>query len=254
MKNIKIKGSKNIRDLGIINSEKVKIKENMLFRGSSLDKLTKNDVKIITDKYRINTIIDLRTKGELMKRPDVIMTDITTIHLPIFNEKVPGITHEGRKELDTKNNIDMKKMYREIMIHYLDKIGEIIKTIINLDEKDYPVIYHCTEGKDRTGIITAIILMILGVEKDKIIEDYLYTNKVNRKKAIIAYLNLKYFYGDRKQAEKTKNVFLAKEEYIEEVFDVIDDKWNGIDNFIKNGLKLSKKEIDNFKNIILVKD
>ena len=248
MNNIKLNGVKNIRDIGCIESNNVDIKENLLFRSSSLENLTKSDVKKIKEKYKIKTIIDLRTEGEMLRKPDVIISDITTIHMPIFNKSVPGITYEGRKELDTKRNIDMNKMYREIVSDkYLDRIGEIIKAIINASDDEYPILYHCTEGKDRTGILTAILLLILGVEKEKIVEDYMYTNKVNKNKAQRLYLTTKYLGGDKKQANIVKNMFLAKEDYIEEIFYVIEEKWNGIDNFIKDGLKITEEEIKKFK-------
>ena len=254
MDNLKLKGAKNIRDLGTINSNKVKIKKNLIFRSSSLEFLTKKDVNTLVNKYKVKTIIDMRTENEMKRKPDVIISDITNIHMPIFNKSIPGITHEGRKELETKTTINMSKMYREILTNkeYLDNISLIIKKIINLKDDEYPIIYHCTEGKDRTGIITAIIYMILGIEKEKIIEEYLLTNKVNKKKAYIRYFIIKWFEGDKKHAENTKNMFLAKEEYIEEVFDVINEKYKGIDNFIENILKIKNKEIEKFKKKILV--
>ena len=257
MNNLKIKGSKNIRDLSTINSNNVKIKDNMIYRGSALDLLTKKDVKILKEKYKISTIIDLRTEMEIMKRPDVIISDVENIHMPMFNKKIPGITHEGRKELETEINVDMSKMYREIITkdEYLKKVSEIIKKIINLKDEEYPVIFHCTEGKDRTGIITVILYLILGVEKEKIIEDYLYTNKVNKKKANFFYFISRWIKGNnKKKAEIIKNMYLAKEEYIEEIFYVIEEEYKGIDSFLKKGLKITGKEIEKFKKKIVMKE
>lgn len=67
----------------------------------------------------------------------------------------------------------------------IDKVSEIIKTIINSEKI---VLFNCTAGKDRTGIISAILLLILGIDKDTIVKDYMYTNKVSKKVANIIQL------------------------------------------------------------------
>ena len=146
----------------------------------------------------------------------------------------------------------MPEMYQSILKEeFIENTKKVIHTIINLEEKDYPVLYHCTEGKDRTGVITAILLLILGVDRKDIMKDYMLTNKVNKRKAKIAYFMIKNFDHDLERAELAKAMFIAKEEYLESVFQYIDSNWKSVEDFLTNGLNITKEEITKFKNNVL---
>lgn len=249
MNNIKLNGVKNIRDLGGIPVKEGRIKHHKLIRSSSLDELTDNDVNILVNEYKLATIIDLRTDREMQDDPDIEILNVKYLHMPIFSKRVHGITHENGRDESAGRGIDLIKLYKGILSgECLDNVTEIIKTIIKFDRSNFSVIFHCTEGKDRTGIITALILLILGADKQTIIEDYLVTNKVNRKKAYDFYWRIRFLKHDKNKAENVKNIYLAKPEYIEAVFDVIENDWKGTENFIKNGLKLTEDEIEEFKD------
>ena len=250
--NIKLSGIKNLRDLGKTPVNQGKIKNHKILRGACLENLTYNDMRILVDDYKLATVIDLRTYREIEERPDVKIEGIKYIHMPIFEKRAPGITHESIDDGQNQRRVDLTKMYEEMLEgEYLQRISEIIKTIINLKNEEYSVLIHCTEGKDRTGIVIALILMILGADKETIINDYLYTNKVNKKKANNHYLKARLFKLDKTRAENVKNILLARPEYIKSVFDVIEQDWSGIDNFIKYGLKLNDYEIEDFKDKVL---
>ena len=252
--NIKLNGVKNVRDLGNIPVKQGKIKKYKILRGSCLENLTYDDMCILVDDYKLSTIIDLRTYREIEESPDVKIDGIKYIHRPIFDKRALGITHESDDEIETQNSrrLDVSKMYEQMLTgESLQRISEIIKTIINLKNEEYSVLIHCTEGKDRTGIIIALILMILGADKEVIINDYLYTNKVNKKRANKHYLKTRLLKFDKEKAENVKNILLARPEYIKSVFDIIEEDWYGIDNFIKYGLKLENFEIEDFKDKVL---
>lgn len=254
MVDIKLNGVKNIRDLGGIVVKGGKLKRHKLLRSPCLDKLTQKDMDILVNEYKLSTIIDLRTDREVIERKDLEMKNVKYIHMPIFNERVPGITHEKQENANRDSEINMMKMYQGILSgEYLEKVKEIIKKIIHMQDDEYSVLFHCTAGKDRTGIIAAILLLILGADKQTVIDDYLYTNKVNKKNATKIYWKIKIFERNQKKAENIRNVFLAKPEYIDTVFKVIDEDWNGIDNFITNGLNITKEEIERFREKMIDK-
>lgn len=252
MDSIKLVNIKNVRDLGRIAVKEGKIKTHKLLRGSYLENLTQKDVNLLIDEYKLATIIDLRTYREIEESPDVRIPTVRYIHMPIFDKRAPGITHEANNDLGKGTNIDLTGLYKGILSgECLDRVSEIVKTIITLKPNEYSVLFHCTEGKDRTGIISAIILLILGADKQTIIDDYLYTNIANKNKANKYYWKNRIFKLNKSKAENVKNVFLAKQEYIEAFFDVIQNEWNGADNFIKHGLKIKEYEIEDFKDKVL---
>ncbi len=249
-KNIKLKGAKNIRDLGKIKAEDGIIKNGKILRGDALDKLTQKDVEILINKYNLKSVIDLRSTQEKMERPDIYCPQLDYIEIPIFDRRTPGITHEKGVNNGQKH-INMVNLYKEVLTgEYLENVSKVIKTVMEV-VKDGAVLYHCSVGKDRTGIITAILLAILGVDGEDIIEDYLYTNNVYEKKAGRVYWLIRFSDGDKADAEKTKNLMLAKEEYIEAAFGQINEQWGDFSNFVKNGLGIDDEMINEFrKNVV----
>ena len=161
----------NTRDLGGIETKYGKIRKGALIRGAKLNKITTKDFEKLTKKYNFHTVIDLRSKREIEEKPDRQFKNINYISIPIFDKSTPGITHEEQPGGILKSKINMVDLYQEILTgEYLEKIGEVVRTIMNLEEDDYSVFLHCSAGKDRTGIITAILLTILGVNRDTIIK------------------------------------------------------------------------------------
>lgn len=233
MKNIELSGSKNIRDLGGIKVKDGIIKNNKLIRGDLLNNLTKEDIEKLVAKHKLSTIIDLRADIEVKKQKDIDIPDVKYINIPIFNDNILGVTLKPKSIKDiSKTEIDMKQIYIKMLSKdCLNNISEVIKFIMRLRDNEYSVLFHCTQGKDRTGVITAILLMILGVDKKIIIDDYLYTNQC--------------------KADNNENPFLAKKEYIEEFFGIVDHEWNGRNSFIENGLKIKKEDMIRFKEKVI---
>lgn len=250
MQNIKLEGSKNIRDLGNIELLNNRIKSKMLLRGGSLDLLSDNDISNLVNEYQLKTIIDLRTEKEIEERPDVKIENVDYLKMPVFNNSILGITQEKTNIIDPLK-INMKELYSKMIEECLENISKIIHYIVNADIDKYSILFHCKEGKDRTGVISAILLLILGVDKDKIIEDYLFTNTINKVKADIYYNKAIQMNMNQNQAESVKNIFLAKGEYIEEIFKAIENKWDGQDNFIKIHLKLEHEQVQSFRDKII---
>lgn len=256
MENIKFKKLKNTRDLGGIKVDGGVVKHKKFLRGPSLCNATKNDIEKLVKEYNLGVIIDLRTEMEREKKPDPEINSVTYLHMPIFNENIPGMTHESDENLKDdldKLNVDFTKMYKAILKEekYLNEVSKIIKTIMNTDE-DKSVLFHCSEGKDRTGIIAAIILFILGASKEDVLKDYYYTNVVNRKRANKYFFLVLCFKFSIKKAKIVKNLFLAKPEYINSALDVIFKDYGGVDNFIESGLKLDKEAVNTFKEKYII--
>lgn len=259
MEVIKLRRNKNIRDLGG-NYHGIKIKRNMLIRGRTFLDLTEAQMKILLEKYHLRTIIDLRSIPEAMEKPEKVIPGTLYVHLPVFEESKAGITREeavkAQNALDLYRKLPpMEALYFD-MLHgdSLNNLSKIVKYIILKDVSEHSIYFHCSEGKDRTGLVAAILMLILGVDKKSIIDDYMYTNKVARAKAFKYYMTIKYLKFDYKFAIKVGRLLLAKKEYIEILFDVIKTEYGSEEAFFKNGLKLTDEEINRFKDKMLIKD
>ena len=117
----------------------------------------------------------------------------------------------------------MITMYKDIINH----LHPIYRRFFDLlQHSQVPVLFHCTAGKDRTGIASALILTALGVDKTTIISDYLLTNDCLTGK----YDNLRQ-YGRFVEFFETVRV-----EYLEAAFSEIDKNFGGMDSYLKNQL------------------
>lgn len=252
MNNIKIKGTRNVRDLKEILEEHNIVLKNHLLRGASLYKLKKKGAETLKDEYKINMIIDLRTSGEVKEKPDKKIDGIEYVRLPIFDEAIQGLSHENKdKKIKRKDTIpNLVELYRNILTgECMENIKNAFKFIID-NLKTHNIFLHCTEGKDRTGIIAALFLLMLEVDKDIILDDYLYTNKVNNRRSIKYYWLVRIFYMSKKLATRLRNIFLAKEEYIDELFKQV-DKYNNVDEYFSHEMNLSKDEVNKYKKALL---
>lgn len=257
MKTIHLRKQKNIRDIGGQYKD-VNIRLNMLLRGRALLTLTPKQLEKLKTKHHLRTVIDLRDLMEQAQKPDQQLEGIRKYLMPVFADGKVGISHEDREKADKiailRKLPPMSQLYYE-MFHdeCLDNLSKIIKFIINANEEDYAIYYHCSEGKDRTGIISAVLLSMLGVSQKEIIKEYLYTNKVAHHKANIYYLMAKYVRFDVQLAKKLHGMFSAKKEYICVYFNVVRDEYNDdYMEFFTRGLHLTEEEINAFRKKMII--
>ena len=226
--------------------ECAKLKKGLLFRGESLYKLPAKYQKLLIDEYHIKVIVDLRTRQERESEPDYDLPSIKNIHIPLINMEEMGAssTEEG-KETAAKNQQlpDMFKYYR-LFVKEIRK--EAWTKIFNvLLEEDGAIMFHCTQGKDRTGIVSAMILTLLGADKEAIYRDYLLTNSY-------LHIALKYkVYSLKFKGEVRKKflaLFKAEKELLDTAFMEIDKLYGSIDNFYKEICSLDDIKIAKLKD------
>jgi protein-tyrosine phosphatase len=140
---------------------------------------------------KINKVIDLRTKQEIAKEPDQLPKNMIYKVYSAFEDKNDEM--RNAKQLALKGKISENDADKRMIKFYTDYVSEnpeIIKKIITeILNSDQPILYHCTAGKDRTGIITALILKVLKFDDAVIFEEYLQSNNL-RSKIIQKRLNL----------------------------------------------------------------
>lgn len=256
MKEIKLKSVRNIRDFADTSLEDGrKIKPDCFIRSASLAKLSGRDAKFLTEKCKLRTVIDLRTDAEISEKPDVEIDGVENIHIPIFSDAVAGISHEkGTDKNEILNHLpELGELYKYIVsdescINQLKKVFEII---VNAEDKT--ILWHCTEGKDRCGIVSALFLSLLDVDRETIIDDYLMTNKVSAKRANKYYWIVRISTRDFNTARKVRRIFAAEREYIEAAFDEIEKNYKSVDNFIREKLEITDEIKKKMKEKYLVR-
>ncbi|MBH9877726.1 tyrosine-protein phosphatase, partial [Clostridioides difficile] len=109
-----------------------------------------------------------------------------------------------------------------------------------------PILNHCTAGKDRTGVGSAIILMILGVSRENIMKDYLKSNDFADKE-IERFIEYKPKFKDIPK-ENLKYIFGVNEEYMKTAFRRIDEEYISVEAYLYGEFNLNKEEIRKLRN------
>ena len=174
IKKIRLKHAFNIRDLGGYCTKDGKIvRWNTLFRGDGLTKLTADEWAVLYGKG-IRTVVDLRSSAESCRQPDRCPEGIRLLLRPVQTESKqqpeefrPDISRDDLRAFARS----VEEGYREIIREDTKPTAEALAAVIQSLE-DGAVLFHCTAGKDRTGIIAALLLLFLGVDDEDIIADY----------------------------------------------------------------------------------
>ena len=255
MSEIRLKSIKNSRDFeGIVTADGKNLKRGHFIRSSALYDLSRDDRRILFDEFRVRTIIDLRTEAEVEQKPDSYPKGVTYINIPLIDEATAGITHEQRQNRDFSAIPDMRDLYRLVVTNEktIGNFREIFRLILSSYEKG-AVLWHCTEGKDRCGLVSALFLSLLGVERDEVTANYLLTNLYNKWKARKYYYLILLYKWNRTLAKKVRGMFIADESYLDAALDAIDEQFGGMESFLRNELSISDAQKEKLKKFFLTK-
>jgi len=241
---IKLQGAQNVRDLGgyVTKNGKV-VKAHKILRAAALAKLTKADIKKLTKTYHLKTDIDLRSKQEVKQAPDVKIKGVSYKFNPVFPST--SMDMSGFANMQAGQGVKtMEEFYRTAV---LSKTGrkaykQVFKLLLSTP-KNKSVLYHCTAGKDRTGMATALILSALKVDRKTIMQDYLLSNKylaASNAKTIAA---AKAKGASPAMIANLKAVMGVQKSYLNASFKAIDKKYGNVNNYQHKGLGLSNKDL-----------
>lgn len=147
---------------------------------------------------------------------------------------------------------DMKDLYRE-MAGSAYTTGQLKKVFEEIFRKfdDGAVLWHCTEGKDRCGIVSALFLYLLDFDWNEILKDYLLTNKSARFRAM-KYFGLTWLTtGDRALAGAIRSAYMADESYLKEYWTAIEEKYGSMDDFLRDQLEITDEMKQRLKDYCL---
>lgn len=253
-----------LRDLSkCFNFNGVKIKKGVFFRSGYLGKLSAIESKEFVDTFNIGYVIDLRTNEEKENAPDMQLEGIKYYHVPILNEfDNPLITKENRTKIlvDIAKNKGgsityLSRVYRKMVSdeYSLSQIKAAFDILLN-KEDDKAVIFHCTQGKDRTGVIAALILYALGVDKTSIMNDYVRFNNAYRTKNFIISVLVAFRFFSFKISKDLYFLQMAHKKLIQATFNEIKSKYKDRYDFFENALSINKDQINAFRGKYLIKD
>ena len=167
---IPVEGAYNVRDLGGYDTaDGRQVRWRTLFRAADIHALTPAARATLIDAG-VRTVIDLRGSQELTEAASVFK-DLSGVQYRPHNMTGDALIDRwGAVPVPADSSIRLSTMYSTV----LDERGEMIKTILETISQPgvLPAVFHCTAGKDRTGVLAALLLSIAGVPHDRIVEDY----------------------------------------------------------------------------------
>jgi protein-tyrosine phosphatase len=198
---IELDGAVNVRDMGGLTTTRGEtLRTGRLLRSDNLQQLTAPDVDVLVSRIGLRHVIDLRSDTEVeLEGPGPLtrVPAVTIHHLSLFAEgggltdvdaDVPtGIDTDKVLPWQDRPDEDGPESERSVghYLGYLDERPESVVAALRVIPQG-PAVVHCAAGKDRTGVVIALALDVLGVPREHIVADYAATGE--RLQAILARL------------------------------------------------------------------
>lgn len=234
-----IDGAFNVRDIGgysSLNGKRTLWRQ--LLRSDKLDQLTPASQDALLG-YGIRMIVDLRYSPEVVESPDAVANSdrVTYIHLPLYELS-------GSEALPVIPN-DAGELYRLILDYRQTQIKGIFDVI--LSPGALPMLIHCTAGKDRTGLIIALVLGALDVPYDTIINDYMLSER--RVAPLLSQLREQAIQNGL-DVEWYERLLACKPEYMRDMLNHLDTTYGGVVPYL-NLVGVTGKQIGQLRQLLL---
>jgi len=247
---VELEGAVNFRDIGGYRTDDGRmVRKGRVYRAGALSRLTANDLHKL-QKLGIKAVCDLRTLEEQLAEPDNLTPEFDYYHLPIRADNQRFAQFRAlflnRRRLQTM----LPDAYKRVLIDQnADVFGRTLRLIA--DEANLPAVVHCTAGKDRTGITTALLLEVLGVGDDIICADYSISNRYYRAYLDIAEIALKPVARLGVTADDLTPLLSADPEVMRQTLNYIRAKYGTVTLYLLNRAGLKPQHIQQLRDLLL---
>ena len=256
---IVLDGEHNFRDLGAYeSSDQKQIRKGMVYRSGSLHKLTSKDTAKLAE-MGIRTVVSFLTPSEIENQgEDILPEGVQSINLPI-----EGLGNEVVDLIAARKTGDFSKIPTDFnySIHgILPETGKAAYSElfqILSDEKNYPLVFHCSHGVHRTGTATSLLLSSLGVPWETIRSDYMLSNSYRlpeSQKRIEALDSLSLANEEVKDKEMNRKYieafYLLQPEYIDGTRSHIMEEYGSFEAYFQSA-GVGEKKIEEVQKILL---
>jgi len=171
---VKMEGAVNFRDIGgYKTSDGKEVVKNRIFRAADISRLTDRDLQRMAERYIYN-VIDFRGTEESAKAPDRLLPGTDYLLCPAGSDSLPTVKDLAEM---LKDKDFLLSMYgTPSMQYYGTRYKPLFRRLLELPNTEAGLLYHCTGGRDRTGMATALILYTLKVPMETIEADFVASN------------------------------------------------------------------------------
>ena len=250
-----IKHGYNYRDIGGYPAYDGRVtKWHKIVRSGNLANLDLKDQKYLLD-YGVVCDVDLRSKGEVRHQPDRVPDGVKYFFNPIHGNKRPPKIGNMRRKFSNDPQLShrhMERVYRRMIDSHHSRryYRKLFKIFLKYGKKG-AVLLHCSQGKDRTGMGVAMLLLTLGVDLKTVKQDYLISQK-----EMMPYVKLKQdqyrrYHVNANFMANIKSLYTVSSDYFDAAMDEIKRKYGTWHRFEHKYLPLSDRKIIKLRKLYL---
>lgn len=223
-----LQGATNFRDLGGYTGHQGRpVRWRQLFRSDHLGALTPQDLATL-QPLGLAQVFDFRGKEERAWQPSRLPgAPVQSLAIePTVVQRLADYAAGGTIPTGEDTVHMMNQTYRAFVQHNTPQFTQLFASIL---QAEAPVVFHCTAGKDRTGLAAALLLHALGVDGEVVMHDYLLTNQLYKVPAL---------YASPLPSEVSRVLWGVQPEFLQAAFDAMDADFGGVDGYLEKGLGL----------------
>lgn len=267
-----VKGIVNARDLGGYTMLDGRIVQSgRLLRAAHLADATDEDIRNL-ERLPVTAIIDFRKEQEKVGKVDREVPGARYTSLPIdpSGNAMATATEEEKKKFSGQKKFDVKKVI--VFAAFNKKAQAVAREMyptllfdpdcqqqfarffrLVLETENGAVLFHCTQGKDRTGIASALLLAALGADRETIVADFDATNRVYEKDVRKYSRRVKFWGGKEEEVGVVKAFLGCNTENFIKALDRIDQEFGSLQAYLKGPIGLTDADIQTLRERYLAR-
>jgi protein-tyrosine phosphatase len=211
----------NVRDLGGLPTVDGRaVRRGQVYRADGVNRLRDDDLEVARD-LGLRTVIDLRTAGEIGRSGRFPVEQY-----PVAWHSLPMIRRMWSDD-DLVATTGAGDFLRDRYVEMLTDGADSLAAIVDLVAEGQPALFHCAAGKDRTGVVAAVLLGLVGVERDEIVADYHAT--AGAMGAFVDWLTLEHPEAIDAMTSQPPEYLEAPPEAMAGFLDVVDERYGSMD-------------------------
>ena len=260
-----VTGIVNTRDLGgYTTPDGMMVKSGLLIRGASLTTAKDSDLAVLSDLHVVK-VIDFRSSFEKKGKENRLLSGAAYIDLPIQpvnNEEASSLTAKHKSfnlsklimiaAFNDKAKSFAREMYPLLVMRpeCQQQFAAFLREVVETTEGT--VFFHCTQGKDRTGLAAAFLLSALGIDRETVIADFDKTNEVYARDVRKYCRRVKFFGGKEEELAVVKSFIGANTDNFIRALDLINTEYGSMDVYLHEVLGLTEADLKTLKERYLM--
>lgn len=267
---IELPGVGNARELGGYVVGETRVKEGVLLRTAGLAGMTSQAIDRLRDVYRVQTVVDFRMSVEQSGSPDPMVPGAVDIHIPVIEledfsapEDVVSDVAEMFRDMSTNRMRLFEVAYElgmigpDLYVRFLtgergkQGFAAFFQKLLELED-GRAILWHCTDGKDRTGCAAMLTLFALGAPRETVLADYLLTNEYNA--AALDAVRKRVAAHPMPEERLDALLFMSGsviEGYMVHAIEVLEERYGSVEGYLREELDVGEGEREQLRSAFL---